>query len=209
MDANVIRAELLKFTRRAYFQDKLFAATSGNLSFFDRETGRMTITPGSYPYEDMTEEDMVVIDLDGNVTEGRRRPSSEWRLHAAIYRAFEGMSAVVHTHSPFATSFAINQLPIPVVLYEIAWFLGGDIPLAQGALPGSPEVGENCVKVLKDRYGCLMGSHGAMAMGETLAQAYTRAVYIEDAAKAYSLALTHGPVKVIESAEVRRFLGKE
>ena len=209
MDANVIRAELLKYTRRAYFQDKLFAATSGNLSFFDRETGRMTITPGSYPYEDMTEEDMVVIDLDGNVIEGRRRPSSEWRLHAAIYRAFEGMSAVVHTHSPFATSFAINQLPIPVVLYEIAWFLGGDIPLAQGALPGSPEVGENCVKVLKDRYGCLMGSHGAMAMGETLAQAYTRAVYIEDAAKAYSLALTHGPVKVIESAEVRRFLGKE
>ena len=95
MDANVIRAELLKFTRRAYFQDKLFAATSGNLSFFDRETGRMTITPGSYPYEDMTEEDMVVIDLDGNVIEGRRRPSSEWRLHAAIYRAFEGMSAVV------------------------------------------------------------------------------------------------------------------
>ena len=209
MDANVIRAELLKYTRRAYFQDKLFAATSGNLSFFDRETGRMTITPGSYPYEDMTEEDMVVIDLVGNVIEGRRRPSSEWRLHAAIYRAFEGMSAVVHTHSPFATSFAINQLPIPVVLYEIAWFLGGDIPLAQGALPGSPEVGENCVKVLKDRYGCLMGSHGAMAMGETLAQAYTRAVYIEDAAKAYSLALTHGPVKVIESAEVRRFLGKE
>ena len=150
-----------------------------------------------------------MYDLDGNVIEGRRRPSSEWRLHAAIYRAFEGMSAVVHTHSPFATSFAINQLPIPVVLYEIAWFLGGDIPLAQGALPGSPEVGENCVKVLKDRYGCLMGSHGAMAMGETLAQAYTRAVYIEDAAKAYSLALTHGPVKVIESAEVRRFLGKE
>ena len=85
----------------------------------------------------------------------------------------------------------------------------GDIPVAEGALPGSPEVGENCVKVLKDRNGCLMGNHGAVAMGETLAQAYTRAVYIEDAAKAYSLALTHGPVRVVESAEVRRFLGKE
>ena len=209
MSGAEIRAELLKVTRRAYFQDHMFAATSGNLSVYDRQTGRMFITPGSFPYEDMTEDDMMVIDLDGNVLEGKHKPSSEWKLHAAIYRNFAGVCAVVHTHSPYATSFAINHMNIPVVLYEIAWFLGGDIPVAEGALPGSPEVGENCVKVLKDRNGCLMGNHGAVAMGETLAQAYTRAVYIEDAAKAYSLALTHGPVRVVESAEVRRFLGKE
>ena len=208
MNAEKIRAELLKYVRRAYFQDKMFAATSGNLSVFDRASGRMIITPGSYPYEDMTEDDMVAVDLDGNVLEGCRKPSSEWKLHAAIYRAFPGVNAVVHTHSPYATSFAINHMAIPVVLYEIAWFLGGDIPVAESAMPGSPEVGENCVKVLKDRNGCLMGNHGAVAMGETLAQAYTRALYIEDAAKAYSLALTHGPVKVVESAEVRRFLGQ-
>ncbi|MDO4867925.1 MAG: class II aldolase/adducin family protein [Clostridia bacterium] len=209
MSGAEIRAELLKVTRRAYFQDHMFAATSGNLSVYDRQAGHMYITPGSFPYEDMTEDDMMVIDLDGNVLEGKHKPSSEWKLHAAIYRNFENVCAVVHTHSPYATSFAINHMNIPVVLYEIAWFLGGDIPVAEGALPGSPEVGENCVKVLKDRNGCLMGNHGAVAMGETLAQAYTRAVYIEDAAKAYSLALTHGPVKVVESAEVRRFLGKE
>lgn len=209
MSGAEIRAELLKITRRAYFQDHMFAATSGNLSVYDRQTGRMYITPGSFPYEDMTEDDMMVIDLDGNVLEGKHKPSSEWKLHAAIYRNFEDVCAVVHTHSPYATSFAINHMNIPVVLYEIAWFLGGDIPVAEGALPGSPEVGENCVKVLKERNGCLMGNHGAVAMGETLAQAYTRAVYIEDAAKAYSLALTHGPVRVVESAEVRRFLGKE
>ena len=209
MSGAEIRAELLKVTRRAYFQDHMFAATSGNLSVYDRQTGRMYITPGSFPYEDMTEDDMMVIDLDGNVLEGKHKPSSEWKLHAAIYRNFEDVCAVVHTHSPYATSFAINHMNIPVVLYEIAWFLGGDIPVAEGALPGSPEVGENCVKVLKERNGCLMGNHGAVALGGTLAQAYTRAVYIEDAAKAYSLALTHGPVRVVESAEVRRFLGKE
>ena len=209
MNDREIRAELLKITRRAYFQDRMFAATSGNLSVYDRQTGRMFITPGSFPYEDMTGDDMMVIDLDGNILEGRHRPSSEWKLHAAIYRAFDRAGAVVHTHSPYATAFAINHLPIPVVLYEIAWFLGGDIPVAEGALPGSPQVGENCVKVLGERNGCLMGNHGAVALGEDLAQAYTRAVYIEDAAKAYSLALTHGPVKVVESAEVRRFLGKD
>lgn len=201
-----IRAELLKYTKRAYFQDKLFAATSGNLSVYDRNAGRMYITPSSYPYEDMTEDDMMVIDLDGTILEGIHRPSSEWKLHAAIYRAFPDMCAVVHTHSPYATSFAIRNTPIPVVLYEIAWFLGGDIPIARRALPGTPAVGENCVKALRGRYGCLMGNHGAVAMGDTLSRAYTRATYIEDAAKAYSLALSHGPVEPIPEDEVRQFL---
>ena len=209
MNSDQIREELLKTTRRAYFQDRMFAATSGNLSIYDRETGRMYITPSGFPYEDMTEADMVAIDLDGNPVEPTsHKPSSEWKLHAAIYRNFEGANAVVHTHSPYATSFAINNMAIPTVLYEIAWFLGGDIPVAESALPGSPAVGENCVKAMKERYGCLMGNHGAVAYGGSLREAYTRAVYIEDAAKAYSLALTHGPVRVIESAEIRRFLGK-
>lgn len=207
MNDRQIRAELMKFTKRAYFQDRMFAATSGNLSFFDREHGRMYITPSSYPYEDMTEDDMVVVDLDGNkLVESPHRPSSEWKLHAAIYRAFEDQCAVVHTHSPYATSFSINHMPIPVVLYEIAMFLGGDIPFAESAIPGDPAVGENCVKVMGERYGCLMGNHGAVAMGETLAQAYTRVVYIEDAAKAYSFALNNGPVVPIEHAEYEEFI---
>lgn len=209
MNEKEIRAELLKYTRRAYFQDRMFAATSGNLSIYDRDTGRMVITPSSYPYEDMTEDDMVVIDLDGNkLVASPHKPSSEWKLHAAIYRAFDDQCAVVHTHSPYATSFSINHMPIPVVLYEIALFLGGDIPFADSAIPGDPAVGENCVKVMKDRYGCLMGNHGAVAMGETLAQAYTRVVYIEDAAKAYSFALNNGPVVPVDPYQVRKFLGK-
>ena len=94
------------------------------------------------------------------------------------------------------------------MLYEIVYFLGGEIPVAEGAIPGTDAVGENCVKVLKDRYGCLMGNHGALAVGDTLARAYTRAVYIEDAAKAYSLALGHGPVRVIDPRDVDRILKK-
>ena len=106
-----IRHELIRVTKQAY-ADKMFAATSGNLSYYDREAGRMYITPGSYPYEIMTEDDVMVIDLDGNVLEGIHKPSSEWRLHAAIYASDESARAVVHTHSPYATSFAINNLPI-------------------------------------------------------------------------------------------------
>ena len=205
MTPQEIKALLLKVTKQAY-ADKMFAATSGNLSIYDRETGRMYITPGSYPYEIMTVDDVMVIDLDGKILDGPHKPSSEWRMHAAVYRSDERVNAIVHTHSPYATSFAINNMPIPEVLYEIVFFLGGDIPCAEGAIPGTPEVGENCVKVLKDRYGCLMGNHGALAVGDTLERAYTRAVYIEDAAKAYSIALTHGPVKVIDRADVEKIL---
>ena len=203
-----IRAELLRVTRQAYFQDRMFAATSGNLSIFDRESGRLYITPSTYPYELMTEDDMVVVDLKGRVLAGTHRPSTEWQLHAAIYESFEQVNAVVHTHSPYATSFAANLMPIPVVLYEIAWFLGGDIPVAQSAVPGTAEVGQNCVRALRDRGGCLMGNHGAVAIGADLAQAYTRAVYIEDAARVYSLALSHGPVRVVPEEDLRRYLGK-
>lgn len=186
-----IQSQLVQTAQRAY-REKMFAATSGNLSVFDRESGKIYITPGSFPYEKMTPEDIMAIYLDGNILEGKHSPSSEWRMHAAIYRADKRVNAIVHTHSPYATAFAINHMRIPAVLYEMVFFLGGDIPVAEGAIPGTPEVGENCVPVLKERNGCLMANHGALAVGDTLDRAYTRAVYIEDAAKAYSVALTHG-----------------
>ena len=186
-----IQSQLVQTAQRAY-REKMFAATSGNLSVFDRESGKIYITPGSFPYEKMTPEDIMAIDLDGNILEGKHSPSSEWRMHAAIYSADKRVNAIVHTHSPYATAFAINHMRIPAVLYEMVFFLGGDIPVAEGAIPGTPEVGENCVPVLKERKGCLMANHGALAVGDTLDRAYTRAVYIEDAAKAYSIALTHG-----------------
>ena len=194
---------LLKVTKQAY-ADKMFAATSGNLSIYDRETGRMYITPSSYPYDIMTVDDVMVIDLDGNIIDGPHKPSSEWLMHATVYRAREDVNAIVHTHSPYATSFAINNIAIAPVLYEIIYFLGGDIRVAEGAIPGTPAVGLNCIPALEGRYGCLMGNHGVLAIGDSLERAYTRAVYIEDAAKAYSLALTHGPVKVIDNAVVEQ-----
>lgn len=202
-----IRRELICTARQAY-ADRLFAATSGNLSIFDRSEGKIYITPGSFPYEQMTEADAMVIDLDGNVLQGAHHPSSEWRLHTAVYRAYPEVNAVVHTHSPYATSFAINRTPIPAVLYEMVFFLGGDIPVARGAIPGTPEVGEYCAEALKDRFGCLMANHGALAVGDTLARAYTRAVYIEDAAKACALAMTHGHACEIGEEAVRTIRAK-
>lgn len=204
MTASETKELLIEVTKRAY-AEKLFAATSGNLSIYDREAQRMYITPSGYPYDLMTVDDVMVIDLDGNILDGPHKPSSEWRMHAAIYRAYPDTNAVVHTHSPYATAFAINHMPIAAVLFEIAYFLGGDVPVAEAALPGTPAVGENAVKALKDRHACLMANHGALAVADNLKLAYDRAVYLEDAAKAYSLALGHGPVFTLDPRDVEKF----
>lgn len=202
-----IRKELLKVTQQSY-REALFAGTSGNLSYYDRETERMLITPGSTPYETMTEDDLVCITLDGEILEGSRKPSSEWRMHAEIYRQKPEVRAVIHTHSPYATAFAVNNQEIPVILIEMVPFLGGNVEVAEFALPGTVEVGIEAAKKLKDRYACLMANHGVLAVGESLEQAHTRAIYTEDAAKIYCLALSNGSVKIISDTYVENMKKK-
>lgn len=197
-----IKKELLAMTKRSY-NEALFAGTSGNLSYFDHETDRMYITPGSTPYDTMQEEDIVCMTLDGDVLEGSRKPSSEWRMHAEIYRQKPEVSAVIHTHSPYATSFAVNNKKIPVILIEMVPFLGGDVEVADFAIPGTVEVGATAVKKLEERHACLMANHGVLAVGKDLEQAHIRAVYTEDAAKIYNLALSNGEVKVIDDEIVK------
>lgn len=196
------REGLLRMSRSSYEQE-LFAGTSGNLSIYDREEGLMLITPSSIPYETMRAKDMVLMTLDGEIIEGKNRPSSEWRMHAVIYRERADVSAVIHTHSPYATSFAVNQREIPVILIEMVPFLGGSVPVAEFALPGTASVGEEAVKVLREREACLMSNHGVLAVGTTIEQAHIRAVYVEDAAKIYSLALSNGETHEVPDEYVR------
>ena len=130
------------------------AGTSGNISAYFREKQWIVITPSSYDYSLMAEEDIVVIDLDGNLVEGRHKPSSEWKMHAEIYRHLSHANAVVHTHSPYASSFAVNHQEIPVVLIEMIPFLKGKLEVSPYAQQGSAEVGLNAVPIL-ERKKCL------------------------------------------------------
>lgn len=194
----------------ACYREKLFAGTSGNLSYYDRTEGLIYITPGSYPYELMTPDDIMVITPDGTVKDGTHKPSSEWRLHAEIYKSMDSVCSVVHTHSPYATSFAVNNIGIPVILIEMVPFLGGDVPVAPFALPGTDEVGIYAVKAMtKDgRNACLMANHGVCAVGGSLQQAHIRATYVEDAATIYSHALSNGFPVVLMSEEMIQAMKK-
>lgn len=174
----------------------LFAGTSGNLSIFIHEEGLMVITPTSIPYDRLTDEDVSVTDLDGRCISGRE-PSSEWRMHAEIYRYMPEVSAVVHTHSPYATAFAACRKNIPYFLIEMLPFLGGSVPVSDFAPPGSTELGKNAVSSMKDRNACLLASHGVVAVGKDIEQAYIRAEYVEDAAKIYQLAKVLGEPTIL------------
>ncbi|MCI9283761.1 MAG: class II aldolase/adducin family protein [Lachnospiraceae bacterium] len=201
METWVERKQAVLRTAKKAYREKLMAGTSGNMSVFIPERGYMIITPSSYDYEIMEEKDMVVTDLEGNMIEGCHRPSSEWRMHAEIYKSLPHVRAVVHTHSPYATSFAVNHQEIPVVLIEMIPFLKGKIEVSAYAKQGSAQVGLNAVEILRRKNACLMANHGVVAVGESVESAYINSVYVEDTAKIYYMALTSGRPVVIPGYE--------
>jgi L-ribulose-5-phosphate 4-epimerase len=207
MNTQKQRDEIVSMARICY-EDRLFAGTSGNLSVYNAEEEVMTITPTSVSYSTMKAEDAVCMKLDGTIISGHFPPSSEWRMHAGIYLKRPDVGAVVHTHSPYATSFAVTHQLVPVILIEMIPFLGGDIPLAGFALPGTSEMADEALNVLDERGACLLANHGVLSIGDTLQKAYIRAIYAEDAAKIYGLALSHGNAVVISEKNILKMREK-
>ena len=198
--------QVLQYAQRGY-QQSLMAGTSGNLSALCSDN-KLVITPSGYDYMKMTTHDIMVIDLEGNILEGKHRPSSEWPMHAYIYKHMPEVRAVVHTHSPYATAFSVINQPVPLALVEMVFFIGGDIPVAPLATQGTVEVGQGVVKALAGRGACLMQNHGAVSIGKDLAQAYLRTEYAEDAAKICHMAKSIGTPTIIPNAMVQEMLNR-
>lgn len=202
-----LRKSICEVAKKAY-NEKLVAGTSGNVSAVNREKQIIYITPSNLDYSIMTEDDIMVIDYNGNILSGKHKPSSEWNLHAEIYKQMENVGSVIHTHSPYATAFAVINKNIPVILVEMIPFLKGDIKVAKFAFPGTKEVGDEAVKILKTRNSALLQNHGVVAIGDTPEQAYIRAVYTEDAAKEYHFALQIGVPEIVPLSIVNKMRKK-
>ena len=166
---------------RGMLESGLTAGTSGNVSA-RLDDGHIVITPSSLPYPQMTDGDLVVLDLDGRQVAGLRPPSSEMLLHLACYRAFAEIGAVLHSHPPHATMFACARRPVPPVIDEAVLFIGGEVPVAEYAMSGSPEVGANAVRVLRDVGSALLASHGLVTVAATPAKALHQAGVVEHCA---------------------------
>jgi len=164
--------------------------TAGNVSARVPGTDLMVIKPSGLPYEDLTEQTMVVTDLHGEVVQGDYAPSSDTAAHAYIYRQKPSIGGVAHTHSPYATAWAACREPIPCVLTMMGDEFGGEIPVGPLALIGDDSIGRGIIETLETSRSpaVLMANHGVFTVGSTAKQAVKAAVMCEEVARTVLLA---------------------
>ena len=171
----------------------LVTFTWGNVSGIDRESGLVVIKPSGVPYEGMTEEDMVVVDLDGKRVEGKWKPSSDTPTHVELYKAFPALGGIVHTHSRWATTFAQAGLDIPAMGTTHGDYFYGDIPCTRKMTPQEiageyeKETGRVIIETFAgkspaDIPGVTVHSHGPFAWGKDAMDAVHNAVVMEEVA---------------------------
>lgn len=166
----------------------LTVETWGNISFRDTSTGNIFITPSGMDYDACRCDDILVYKLDGTRVAGERKPSIELELHLSIMRSRPEINAVVHTHPVYSMVFACLKQPIPLIMDEAAQSLGEEIRVAEYALPGTPELAANCVAALGEKgYACLLQSHGAVCIGESMDAAFRTAKVLELTAQIYHM----------------------
>jgi L-ribulose-5-phosphate 4-epimerase len=166
--------------------------TGGNVSARDPETGLVVIKPSGILFEDLRPEDHIVMNLNGDIVEGKLQPSSDTASHLYIYRHRADVNGVVHTHSPYATAFAALGKSIPVYLTAMADEFGGPIPCADFALIGGEEIGQQVVDNIGSSPAVLLKNHGVFTIGPTPTAAVKAAVMVEDVARTTWLALQMG-----------------
>lgn len=182
------------------FETGLTVETWGNISIRDPETGRIYLTPSAIPYNELTEEDIVVMNLDGTTIQGTRKPTIEVEMHLGILRERPEINGVIHTHPIYSQVFAALHQTIPPIIDEAAQALGGSVYTTEYALPGTPELAENVVKTLGETgVACLIANHGAVCIGTDLDQAFKVCTVLEMTAQIYQMALSIGkPVEISE-----------
>ena len=195
--ARVMREEIVE-AARALDALGFMPGKSGNLSC--RTPLGFLVTPSGLPYAAMGPDDLVEVAADGAVLSGTRKPSSEWRLHAAVYAARSDAAAVVHTHSPMATALACAREGIPPFHYMVALAGGGDVRCAPYATFGTEALAANCVSALEGRRAALLANHGVVAFGATLASARALAEEVENLARQYLALRAAGLAPVLLTA---------
>ena len=163
--------------------------TVGNLSARADGTDLVVITPTSLPYDTMTEDDLVVVNLNGEIVSGKHQPSIECSMHLGVYWARPELRALVHTHSKYATTVSlIKELDImPAIDTEQSLYLGGDINIVPFAFPGSKELAEYVKEGIGTNAGLLMANHGALGVGISMKDAVIASDIIERNSEMYLL----------------------
>lgn len=193
------RREIVEYCRRLR-SDGLVVATSGNISV--RSGDLVAVTPSGVDYDYMTPDQVGLYRLDGTPVEAQFAPTTELPMHLAVYGG-TGARAVVHTHSTAATVVSTLVDELPSIHYLIAMF-GGPVRVAPYQTYGTDELAAGAVDALHGRTACILGNHGTVAIGDTLAEAYTRAVYLEWLCDVWLRASAHGRPRLLPAEEIEK-----
>ncbi len=161
----------------------LVVATWGNISCRIKGKDYIAITPSGMEYDVLKTEDIVILDMEGNIIQGHRRPSTETLLHRHIYKNREDINAIVHTHSTYATALACLHRPIEPIIEELVQVVGGEVKVAEYALPGSKALAYNALVALQDKNAVLLANHGMVGVAGTLKEAFKVCEIVEKGAK--------------------------
>ena len=195
-----VRDEIIKYGKKLVTSN-LTKGTGGNISVFDRETGYMAITPSGIDFFEIMPEDIVIMDLDGNVVEGTRNPSSEWEMHLLQYKTRTDLDAVIHAHTTYATVLACLRQSLPATHYMIA-VAGKDVRCAEYATYGSHELAVNATEAMKDRKAVILANHGILAGANDLVNAFNIIEEIEYCSQIYYMAKSIGEPIVLPDEEM-------
>ncbi|MDR3350015.1 MAG: class II aldolase/adducin family protein [Acidaminococcales bacterium] len=172
-------------TGRLLLQAKLTEGVWGNVSARTGKKGLIAITPSGRAYDTLCYKDICIIDAQGKPQKNTFAPSSEWPLHIAIYNARPDVKAIIHTHSVYASAFAVAGQPILPVAEDMAQIVGGQIDVGGYALPGTASLAANAVDALAGKNAVLLKNHGLAVCGRNLTEALTVAVIVEKTAKIF------------------------
>lgn len=181
----------------------LTRGTGGNISICNREAGLYAISPSGMDYFSMAPEDVVIMNLLGEVVEGEKKPSSEWNLHQIYYEKRKDLNAIVHAHSVYCTVLATNREGLPASSYLVA-FAGKDVRCADYASFGTPELAEAAYKSMEGRSAVLLANHGLVTGGRDILHAFQTAEQIEFCAEVYVKARSIGTPVILPEEEMER-----
>ena len=191
----------------------LISLAGGNLST-RMPSGEILITPSGMIYDEMVADDVVVMDLEGNIIEGTRKPSSDTDGILYIFKYRPDIGAVIHTHQPYATAISLIQDEFRADLTTLGNACRGNIKCTPYSSPGSVEMGMDTVKYLGNQLAVILGHHGVMTVGKDLHQALNAAVYLEDCAKGYLAARACGEIRhltdeqIEQTVEIYKYVGQ-
>ena len=191
----------------AMLEQGLTKATGGNVS------GRVgddyvAVSPSGIPYEEIDPADVPVVDLDAELVDGDLKPSAETPMHTAVYRERDDVGGIIHTHSPYASTFASLSEPIEASHYLIA-YAGDQVPVAPYETYGTEELGAAAAETLGDEYNaCLLENHGVLTVGETIEGAFETALMVEYCARIHFQARAIGEPTILPDEEVDRLVDR-